>query len=92
MRVYADNAATTELSRKALDAMLPYLGGEFANPSALYEEGRKVREAVDDARNREERISGAAAEKQSSHQEEARLILRLSLLQLRLERSVVKSI
>ena len=52
MRVYADNAATTELSRKALDAMLPYLGGEFANPSALYEEGRKVREAVDDARNR----------------------------------------
>lgn len=52
MRVYADNAATTELSRKALDAMLPYLGGEFANTSALYEEGRKVREAVDDARNR----------------------------------------
>ena len=52
MRVYADNAATTKMSRKAIDAMLPYLDGMYANPSGLYEGGRRAREAVDDARTR----------------------------------------
>ena len=49
MRVYADNAATTKMSRKAIDAMLPYLDVMYANPSGLYEGGRRAREAVDDA-------------------------------------------
>lgn len=52
MRVYADNAATTKMSIKAIDAMLPYLNIIYGNPSGLYEEGRRAREAVDDARNR----------------------------------------
>lgn len=50
MRVYADNAATTKMSRRAMEAMLPYMDTVYGNPSGLYEEGRKAREAVDRAR------------------------------------------
>ncbi len=49
-RVYADNAATTALSRKALEAMLPYLTESFGNPSALYSYGREAKRAVEEAR------------------------------------------
>ena len=37
MKVYADNAATTRLSKKALDAMMPYLTETFGNASSLYD-------------------------------------------------------
>ena len=36
MFVYADNAATTCVSKTALEAMLPYLTDEWGNPSTLY--------------------------------------------------------
>ena len=39
MYVYADNAATTALSPKALEAMLPYLQGEYGNASSLHSVG-----------------------------------------------------
>ena len=38
--VYADNAATTRISRTVLDAMMPALTGDFGNPSAVYRLGR----------------------------------------------------
>ena len=47
MRVYADQAATTSLSKTALEAMLPWMTENFGNPSALYEEGRTARDAVE---------------------------------------------
>ena len=50
MFVYADNAATTCVSRTALDAMMPYLTGQYGNPSSLYSFGQAAREAVEDAR------------------------------------------
>ena len=34
--IYADNAATTELSRTALDAMMPYLTDLYGNPSSVH--------------------------------------------------------
>ena len=37
--VYADNAATTKMSRTAIDAMLPYLETYYGNPSSLYRHG-----------------------------------------------------
>ena len=49
-RIYLDNAATTRLRPKALEAMLPYLEGRFANPSAIYYEAREVKAAVAKAR------------------------------------------
>ncbi len=52
MKVYADNAATTKLSRTALNAMLPYMEELYGNPSSLYEFGQKAKEAVENARGR----------------------------------------
>ena len=37
--VYADNAATTKMSRTAIDAMLPYMETHYGNPSSLYRLG-----------------------------------------------------
>ena len=48
--LYFDNAATTSLHPKALDAMMPYLTESYANPSGVYRPAQKVRTAIDDAR------------------------------------------
>ena len=50
MFVYADNAATTCVSRAAIDAMLPYLLEDYGNPSSLYAFGQKAQEALQQAR------------------------------------------
>ena len=50
MFVYADNAATTSVSKAALDAMLPFLTVSYFNPSSLYSSAQKVAEAVAEAR------------------------------------------
>ena len=47
---YFDNAATTKLDKKVLDAMLPYLEENYANPSAIYSIGKYAKEAVTIAR------------------------------------------
>ena len=46
MFVYADNAATTSVSKTALDAMMPYLTEFYGNPSSLYAFGQKAAEAL----------------------------------------------
>ena len=50
MYVYADNAATTAMSRTAIDAMLPYFDKVFGNPSSLHSTGQVAKEALDEAR------------------------------------------
>ena len=50
MQVYADNAATTKMSRVAIDAMLPYMETVFGNPSSLHSIGQRAKEALTDAR------------------------------------------
>ncbi len=50
MKIYADNAATTKMSRTAIDAMLPYMENFFGNPSSLYSIGQEAKEALDKAR------------------------------------------
>ena len=50
MRVYADNAATTAMSRTAIDAMLPYFDNIYGNPSSLHSLGQAAKEALDAAR------------------------------------------
>ena len=52
MRVYADNAATTKMSKKAIDAMLPYMETVYGNPSSLHSVGQEAKEALEDARER----------------------------------------
>lgn len=51
MNVYADNAATTKMSRRALEAMLPLLEENFANPSSLHSAGQRAKEALENARD-----------------------------------------
>lgn len=48
--VYADNAATTKISKPVLDAMLPYLTEEYGNPSSLYRFGNQAKRAIEKAR------------------------------------------
>lgn len=50
--VYADNAATTSVSKPVLDAMLPYFTVNYGNPSSIYSIGRDAREAIDTARQK----------------------------------------
>lgn len=48
--VYADNAATTPVSQKVVEAVLPYMTEFYGNPSSLYQTGQKAFRAVDRAR------------------------------------------
>ena len=50
MQVYADNAATTKLSKTALEAMLPYFESVYGNPSSLHSVGQEAKEALEAAR------------------------------------------
>ena len=52
MYVYADNAATTRVSKTALEAMLPYFDNIYGNPSSLHSFGQEAKEALEDARER----------------------------------------
>ena len=52
MTVYADNAATTRMSRTAIEAMLPYMDGICGNPSSLHSEGQRAAEALQGAREK----------------------------------------
>ena len=56
MFVYADNAATTSVSKTALDAMLPYLTEKYGNPSSLYGFAQDVKEGLDAARGDRRRM------------------------------------
>ena len=50
--IYADNAATTKVSKAALAAMLPCFEQIYGNPSSLYAFGQEAKEALEDARAR----------------------------------------
>ena len=51
MQVYADNAATTRMSDRAVQAMLPLLQENFGNPSSLHSVGQRAKEALENARD-----------------------------------------
>lgn len=57
--IYADNSATTALSKTALDAMMPYLTTEFGNASSLYAFGGTAKQAIEDARGTVAELLGA---------------------------------
>src|SRR5690554_7958364 len=52
MRVYFDNAATTALDERVLEAMLPYMRGQYGNPSSVHSQGREVRTAIERSRKK----------------------------------------
>lgn len=61
-KVYLDHAATTPLLPEAREAMLPYLGELFGNPSCLHDWGDAAREAMDTAREQVAELIGASAD------------------------------
>jgi cysteine desulfurase len=60
--VYLDHAAATPVRAEVLEAMLPYFSQEFANPSAVYDLGSRVKEVLEEQRQKLARLIGAAAE------------------------------
>ena len=59
--VYADNAATTPVSREVIDAMLPCFEDSWGNPSSLHQKGREAKDILDDARERIAKVFNCAA-------------------------------
>ncbi len=59
--IYADNAATTAISKPVLDEMMPYLTSEYGNASSLYDLGGRAKMAVNTARERVASAIGANA-------------------------------
>lgn len=60
-RIYLDNNATTAVHPAVLEAMLPYFGGEFGNPSSAHYFGQRARQAVEQAREAVATLIGARA-------------------------------
>jgi cysteine desulfurase len=58
-RVYLDNNATTAVEPEVLEAMLPFLAGEYGNASSIHTFGQKARSAVETARDRVAGLIGA---------------------------------
>jgi cysteine desulfurase len=61
-KVYLDNNSTTPLLPEVRDAMLPYLGEYYGNPSCLHEWGDAPREAIENARNQVAALIGGGPE------------------------------
>lgn len=58
--IYLDNNATTRVAPEVLDAMRPYLGELFGNPSSSHTLGREMKRAVEQAREEVASLIGAA--------------------------------
>lgn len=52
MKVYFDNAATTAMDDRVIEAMLPFLKSHFGNPSSVHSHGREVRTAIEKSRKK----------------------------------------
>lgn len=59
--VYADNAATTQVSQAVLDEMIPYFHDKYGNPSSIYSIGQESLNALNQARQRVADAIGADA-------------------------------
>jgi cysteine desulfurase len=60
--VYLDNAATTEVDERVIEAMMPYLRGCYGNASSLHSFGTKAKEILDESRKKLASIIGAQAD------------------------------
>jgi cysteine desulfurase len=60
--IYLDHAATTPVREEVFEAMKPFYGPRFGNPSSTHRWGREARAALDEARERVGRCLGARAD------------------------------
>src|SRR4051812_3752363 len=59
--IYLDHNATTPVLPEAMEAMLPFLNGEFGNASSIHQWGQRARKAVEQAREQVAAFIGAAS-------------------------------
>jgi cysteine desulfurase len=52
MKVYLDNAATTAIDDRVIEAMLPFMRNHYGNPSSVHSHGREVRAAIERSRKK----------------------------------------
>ena len=52
MNVYFDNAATTPISKKVLDKMIPYMEDGFGNPTSIHKRGREIKSVIEKSRSK----------------------------------------
>lgn len=52
MKVYLDNAATTAMDDRVIDAMIPFMRNHYGNPSSVHSFGREVRSAIERSRKK----------------------------------------
>lgn len=60
--IYVDNSATTKISKECLEAMMPYLKENFANPSSIYSIAHTAKFALEKAREKAANAIGAKPE------------------------------
>ena len=58
--IYLDNNATTQVAPEVVEAMMPFLTGEYFNPSSMYEAARGPADAITEARKKIARLLGHA--------------------------------
>ncbi len=59
MNIYFDNAATTQLDKRVLDTMIPFMIDNYGNPSSIHKHGREVKSAIENSRSKIADILGA---------------------------------
>ncbi|PZX59773.1 cysteine desulfurase [Algoriphagus ratkowskyi] len=52
MKIYFDNAATTAMDDRVIDAMIPFMRNHYGNPSSVHSFGREVRTAIERSRKK----------------------------------------
>lgn len=61
-KIYMDNVSTTPILTEVREAMLPFLGDHFGNPSCLHEWGDAAREGIEEARSQVAELIGARSD------------------------------
>ena len=52
MNIYFDNAATTQLDKRVLEEMIPFMVQNYGNPSSIHKHGREVKASIENSRNK----------------------------------------
>jgi cysteine desulfurase len=61
-KVYLDHASATPVRKQVIDAMLPFFGEQFGNPSTVYDMGSRIKRVVEEQRAKVAELIGAKAE------------------------------
>ena len=52
MNIYFDNAATTQLDKRVLEEMIPFMVQNYGNPPSIHKHGREVKASIENSRNK----------------------------------------